>query len=331
MKFLICGIGSIGQRHYKNLVSLGHDGAIFRSRKNVTPHIKKFLTEEKKQKREVKIFFDLEKAIQEFNPDAVFVTNPTSLHAETALKSARLGCHVFIEKPVSHDLKRLNILQKIAKKKNLKIMIGYNFRFHPLLQKMKKLVDMGTIGKPISAQVEAGENVEDWHPWENYKKTYSVNKKLGGGVVLSFSHDIDYLYWFFGMPKVVASSGGKLTPLLGDAEDMVESLLEFPNKAIASLHLDFWQRPKKRTFDLIGAKGEMSLDFETGILQVSQGKIGKKKIFKAPSGFERNSMYIEEAKSFIQSIKKNTEPEACLAQGIDVLKIALKIKKKISF
>lgn len=329
MKVLVCGIGSIGQRHFKNLRALGHQLAIFRSRRTSNPFIENFLMQQKKSGKPIRVFFNLKKALRIFNPDAVFVTNPSSQHIKTALVAARHGCHIFIEKPISHNLSGLDELQKIAKQKKLKVMVGYNFRFHPLLRRMKQMLDKGSIGLPLATNAVVGENVADWHPWEDYRQSYAVNKSGGGGAILCFSHDIDYLYWFLGMPKIIAAAGGKLTPLSGDTEDMVKTLLEFPKGVIASLHLDFWQRPHVHWFELLGTKGKLGLDYEAGTLTWWVHNSKKKRVFKTPANFERNTMFIDEAKHFIKAVKNNHQPLITFKQGIDVLRIALWVKKAL--
>lgn len=328
MRFLICGVGSIGQRHYKNLSNLGHALAIYRSRKTTTPFIDKFLAEHKP----ANVFYDLDEALRSFKPDGVFVTNPNSRHIEIALPAARAGSHLFIEKPVSHTLAGLEELKKIAKDKSLKVMVGYNLRFHPLLRRMKQMVDSGWIGKPIAAQVETGENIEDWHPWEDYRTSYAPYKGDGGGVVLCFSHDIDYLYWFFGMPKRIFAVGGKMTPLTGDAEDVTQSVWEFDRRPIVSLHLDYWQRPPRRVLAIIGTAGKLTWDYYMKILTFKPREPNRhSQIFCVPPSFDRNDMFVEEVQDFIESIRKDREPLITLNQGIDVLKIALEIKRSINF
>jgi len=332
MKFLICGIGSIGQRHYKNLKKLGHDLAIYRFRKTTTPFLEKFLKEQKDAGNDVKTFYDMKEALKVFNPDAVFVTNPNSSHMETALLSAKDKRHLFIEKPITDNLRGVKKLQELVKKNSLKVMVGYNLRYHPLLKKMKEFFDAGEIGEFLSARVEMGENMEDWHPWEDYRTTYAPYKSGGGGVTLCFSHDIDYLYWFLGKPKKVFSVGGKISPLEGDAEDVIDSLWEFKGKKMASIHLDYWQRPPRRIFELVGTKGRMNWDYYAKTLTVFSRKPGgEAKVFKVPEGFDRNDMFIEEVKDFIGAIKNNKEPSIPLGSGIDVLKITMDMKKKIGF
>ena len=189
MRCLICGIGSIGQRHFRNLIALDQEVAVFRSRSTATPFITAFMEEQKSVGREVEVFYSLKAALEIFQPEIVFVTNPNSLHMEVAIPAAKFGSHLFIEKPVSHNLEKLDELKTLVEAKKLKVMVGYNLRFHPLLSKMKEMLIEGAIGLPLSAHVDLGENVEDWHPWEEYSQTYSVWKSGGGGIILCFSHD----------------------------------------------------------------------------------------------------------------------------------------------
>jgi predicted dehydrogenase len=310
MRFLICGIGSIGQRHYRNLKSLGHETALFRAGGGANaPFIDKFLSEEQSSGQKVKIYYNFNEAIDDFKPSAVFITNPNSKHMETALLAARAGQNIFIEKPLTHNMDGLEELKALAEKKNLKIMIGYNLRWHPLLKKMKAMVANGDIGQPISAHIEMGENIEDWHPWEDYRQAYAAYKNGGGGAVLCFSHDIDYLYWFFGLPETIQAIGGKITPLGGDAEDMVKALLEYKNKFIVSLHLDYWQN----------------------LTWVSRDNNIAPIVYPLSDTFDRNDMFIDEIKDFIFALKNEKEASVPLQEGIDVLEISLKIKEQIGF
>ena len=333
MKFLICGIGSAGQRHYKNLTSLGHQLALYRAGGGANaPFIEKFLSAEASAGRKAISYRNLQEAIDDFRPDAVFITNPNSKHLKTALLAARSGCNLFIEKPLSHTRVGLEELQALAEEKNLKIMIGYNLRRHPLLIKMKAMVAEGVIGQPLCANIEMGENIEDWHPWEDYRQTYAAYKDGGGGAVLCFSHDIDYMYWFFGIPEKIHAVGGKITPLIGDAEDMVKALLEYKSGFIVSLHLDYWQRPPRRFFEIIGTKGRLIWDYYAKNLKlVPRDGRATPSIYPVPENFDRNDMFVDEAKEFISVLKGKNESLIPLQQGMDVLEISLGIKEQLGF
>lgn len=331
MKFLICGIGSAGQRHYKNLQRLGHKLAVFRSRKTMTQFIKEFFDDQKTQRRTVKIFYDLSEALKKFKPDALVIANPTSLHMPVAMEGARARCHLFIEKPLSDDLRETDYLGNLASRNDLKIMVGYNLRFHPLLQEMKRMYEDGVIGKALWMNVEMGECIEDWHPWEDYRHSYAAKKSGGGGSVLAFSHDIDYLYWFFGMPKKILACGGKITPLELEVEDVAKTVMEFRNCALASLHLDYWQRPPRRKFEISGEKGMLIWDYyEKSLLWQNRNKQHMVFLKSVETTFERNEMFVAEMENFIEAIEHNRKPLIDLGQGIEVLKICLAIKKQLS-
>ena len=75
-------------------------------------------------------FDDLDRALAE-RPDAVFVCSPCSQHVETAQRAADAGCHLFIEKPVSHTLDGLSRLADTVAQKGLVALVGCQWRFHP--------------------------------------------------------------------------------------------------------------------------------------------------------------------------------------------------------
>ena len=314
MKFLICGIGSIGQRHYKNLQSLGHEVAVCRSGKGGynEEFIKKFFVDEDDAGRPITVYTDVFRAIDIFAPDGVFICTPNHTHIELALVAAGHGKHLFIEKPLSHNLHKLKTLQFYCRKANLVTMIGYNFRFDPVF---RRLTD--TIGDGASlmwADVSVHENIADWHPWEKYEESYACWTDKGGGVVLCYSHEIDMIYLMFGKPTKIHAVGGKITPVNGDAEDMVKVLFEYPRKDrpfFVSLHMDYWRSPARHEITLQRLSSPISWDY-TGRVR------------------DRDEMFLTEVKEFISAIEEKRESAIPLSQGRDVLEICLEIKKQIA-
>ena len=189
MKILICGLGSIGKRHANDLLFLKKKDLIFFRERNLV--LKDKILEKKKT------FTSLKKSLNE-KPEIAFICNTTSKHIDTAIECAKKGCHLFIEKPLSNNLRNLKKLEAIIKKKKIKVMIGYNMRFHPLMIKIKKLLKKNYLGNIYNVQSEWSEYLPDWHPWENYKNTYAANRKMGGGCSLTLSHELDSMYWLFG-------------------------------------------------------------------------------------------------------------------------------------
>ncbi|RPI47747.1 MAG: gfo/Idh/MocA family oxidoreductase, partial [Chloroflexi bacterium] len=137
MKFLIAGLGSIGRRHFRNLIALGEKNIVLlRTRKATLPD---------DELADYPVETDLTEALQKHKPDAVIVTNPTSMHLGVAIPAAEAGCHILLEKPVSHSLERLDVLQKAAEKSGSKILVGFQFRYHPTLNKARELIESNAL------------------------------------------------------------------------------------------------------------------------------------------------------------------------------------------
>ena len=116
MKFLIAGLGSIGRRHFRNLIALGEkDIILLRTRKATLPddEIAGYPVET-----------DIHEALLKHKPDAVIVANPTALHMDIAIPAAEAGCHILLEKPISDSLDRVEELQKAAQKSNVVVVIA---------------------------------------------------------------------------------------------------------------------------------------------------------------------------------------------------------------
>ena len=318
MKILFVGLGSIGQRHLQNLRNITKDSVIaYRSCADDINELDK--------KYNIQSFTDIDKAFQE-KPDVVFITNPTSLHMPIALKAAENNCHIFVEKPISHNLNQTDELFSTMEKNKKICFVGLNYRFHPNLIKIKELLDKNTIGKVLFARIQSGQYLPDWHPEEDYRKGCSAKKDLGGGAVLTLIHEIDYAYWLFGKIESVMAFTEKLSSLEIDVEDTAAMILKTKNNAIIELHIDYLQRPASRTTEIVGEKGTIYWDYFKNEVKLFQNKENKWTTFKEKS-FERNKMYADELKHFLRCINNEEEPKITNNDVKEVMKIAEAVKK----
>lgn len=312
MKILICGLGSIGKRHANNLLYLKKKDLIFFRERNFD------LNDQKLKKK--KSFKSLTKALNE-NPDVAFICNTTSKHINTAIKCAKKGCHLFIEKPLSNNLKKLKILESIINKKKIKVMIGYNMRFHPLMIKIKKMLKNKELGSVYNIQTEWSEYLPDWHPWENYKYTYAAQKKMGGGCNLTLSHELDSMYWLFGKIKKVKNF--KINKYLrGDVDTSSDFLVEFNNNIIGYSHIDFLGKPHIRKMYISGTKKKVFFNYYKNQIKIVN-RSGDIKLIKVK--FKKNDMYLDEIKYFLKCIKNNINPSPSIEESKYILKKFLSI------
>ena len=320
-KFLIAGLGSIGRRHIRNLVALGEkDLVLLRTRKTTLPEdeLAPFPQET-----------DLQAALAKHKPDAVIVANPTALHMDVAIPAAEAGCTILLEKPIANAMDGVDKLQAAVQKNGAKVLVAFQFRHHPGLVRAKQLIDSGEIGRVVSAHVHFGEFLPAWHPWEDYRQGYAARADLGGGVVLTQCHSLDYLPWLVGKDvETIWGFTGKVSDLEVDVEDTAKIGLRFEGGALGSLHLDYNRQPPVHTFEVIGTRGTIKWDLVDGVTHIYRalpptqdgraGGEGKWQSYPMPENWERNVMFLEQMKHFVAVVRGEVEPACTLEDGIRV-------------
>lgn len=329
MKILMIGLGSIGQRHLRNIRRLyGNSVEIiaYRVRGLKTTFSDNMEIRDNvnlETEYNVKCFSDLDDALAEC-PDIAFICNVTSSHMECAVRCAEKGCNLFIEKPLSDNIDKIDELSELVKEKGLIVFLGFQNRFNPVILKLKEYIENKKIGNIISVRAEVGERLSTMHLYEDYRSTYMAQKKLGGGVILNqMIHEIDYLRFLFGSGIVKSAICGEKGLLETDVDDSCDALLQFGDIPV-SLHADFYQFPPNRYIHIVGDKGNIRADLINASIDVNIGDDSEKIIFDK---FKRNDMFISELNSFMECVEKHGIPEITLNDGIESLKIALKIKE----
>jgi predicted dehydrogenase len=321
-RILICGLGSIGRRHLRNLRALGQqDIVLLRTGKSTLPEVE--LTG-------LPVEHDLGIALVKWRPDAVVVATPTALHLETAIPGTRAGCHLLLEKPISHSMVGVAELQEEVTKSGSRVLVGFQFRFHPGLQAVKRLLEQGAVGTPTSVQANWGEYLPGWHPWEDYRNSYSARSDLGGGVVLTLCHPLDYLSWLFGRPDRLWARAAHLSELDLNVEDTADIALMYANGVTASVHLDYVQRPPEHSLRITGTQGTIRWDGSVGSVRVYNAKTGTWRETPPPPGFERNALFLDEMRHFLQVVDGSAAPACTLDDGVSALRLCLASKESSS-
>ena len=200
---MIAGWGGMAQKHIQALNSLGFEGR-FISLKNISW-----------------------KDVDALKPDFALITSPSAVHIEQALQLARRNIPFMMEKPVSSHTRGLKNLLDVVKKKKLLTYVCCQLRFDPLLIKTKKILEKE---RPHRIRIFCHSYLPSWRPGRDFRKTYSAQKKLGGGVAYDLIHEFDYLYWWLGKPKKISGFCGKLSHLPIDADDTCSAILSYPKK-----------------------------------------------------------------------------------------------------
>ena len=304
MKILIVGLGSIGQRHLRNLKKIYPNEDYFALRVINNQFL---IKNKKKTKINLSKYYKIE-ILKSYNkallikPDIVFLCNPSIYHLRDALRFLRVGSNIFIEKPLGGKLKNVTKLIKLNKKLKKNLMIGYQFRFHPLIKKVKEIIDKRKYGSAIKAEFNNLAYLPSFHPYENYRKGYAANRKLGGGVLSTMIHEIDLVAFFFGLPHKIKSSKIRSGIIKSDAYDNLTTNLIYHSRQNVIINLSLTYVKPNRSFYILFNKVILWCDLLKNKIEIYSNKT-QKIIFKKISKIDFNQLYIDEIKFFFKCIK----------------------------
>ena len=247
MKVLIIGLGSIALKHIKALQELYPSVVIYALRR------KGELSKKLEGVIEVFNINDIEVDTLSF----ILISNPTAVHYQTIKEVIAYKKPLFIEKPLFSDLsKEANELVTKVEKQETPTYVACNLRFLECIAKVKELI----VGKRINeVNVYCGSYLPDWRPNVDFRKVYSANKEMGGGVHIDLIHELDYVYWLFGAPIHTQSFFSNKSSLNITAYDYANYLWEYDD-FLVSVVLNHYRRDSKRTLEILTDEGTYLVD-----------------------------------------------------------------------
>ncbi len=306
MKLLIVGLGSIGQNHLSILNKIdGIELAALRTSKglltNSTP---------------ITAFYTLEEALA-FQPDGVIISNPTALHVETALPFLKVGCKVLIEKPIDDHFEKA---EKLEPYKDL-IRVAYCMRFHPTMQYLKTKFKEE---QPFKVGFKRSFYLPKWHPYADYTKEYTAQKKLGGGVIRTLSHELDLAIHWFGEPTDVIGVTDQVSFLSIDTDDYAFFSLKTQQKTRVNFELDFFSPVNINIGEAYTSKGLYSWTLnEVRFMPYDESD------YQTLVCFDNSiqDMYDQQLKDFCGFVLGSLSINSSYQQAVSLLKIINKLEK----
>ncbi len=280
-KVLIIGSGSISSKHKYAINSLSKKISIISiSSRNFTEY---YLKDRK------------------IDCDYILICSPTINHfkhfkiIEKNFKNKR----VLIEKPL------FNKFYKIKNNLKNRYYVGYNLRFHPVLIYLKQFL----IRKKIfSINVVSHSFLPNWRKI-NYRNSVSANKKLGGGVLLELSHELDYLKWIFKNIKIINVFNKKISNLKIDVDDILNITGRINKKIFLNLNINFFSKLNYRFIKIDGNNFSLKADLINNTIDLfneGKRKTIKFKNFKLIDTYKRQHFeIINEKLSNVCSIKES--------------------------
>jgi predicted dehydrogenase len=304
MRVAVLGLGSIGSRHARNLLSLGHEVVGFDPRA---------ATDDEPWARAPSPTEALATV------EAAVVATPTSMHAEHAVLALERGLPVLVEKPITVDPLEADRLVELAGQSGLTCGVAMNLRFHPGVLALRDLASQGRLGEIRFAHVWCGSDLRTWRPGTDYRTSYSARAELGGGIVRDAIHELDYLTWILGPAASVSAEVAHVSDLEIDVEDIGAALIRLAGGALAAVDLTYVDPVYRRGCMLVGAEATAHWDWTRGTVEINRPDRDVEVLDVAADVAET---YVAEMRDFIEAAQSGRAPRTSAEEGRDAVRLA---------
>ena len=205
----IAGLGSRGKETYAQVAKLIPDKMKIVAVADINEEKVKLAAEEFDIPAE-NCFYSAEEMLgMEQLADVMVIATQDRQHVGHAIPALKKGYHLLLEKPISPVLEECQELVKVAKECDRKVVVCHVLRYTPVYQKVKEIIDAGTIGDVVS--IMALENVGWWHQAHSFVRGNWRNKEQSSPIIMQKScHDMDILTWLVDSEAKRISSFGSL-------------------------------------------------------------------------------------------------------------------------
>lgn len=302
-EFKVCfvGIGSIAKRHIRNLQTICDEkkiNLIVDAYRRFPDHVDSVNT----------VYCSIEEVPDDY--DAIFITNPTELHLTSLKMFHEKGKHFFIEKPVV-SFEQIEKAKLLETRNSSIYYVACPLRYNAILQYIKNNINLEEV---ISVRSISSSYLPDWRPGQDYRKTYSAHKNMGGGVSVDLIHEWDYISYLFGQPQKIKCMIGKKSRLEIDSDDYAIYIAEYTNK-IVELHLDYFGRKTIREIQLFCEGNTIIGDMVNNrVTYLDTGKV-------IDFNENRDDFQKRELKHFINMIEGTDEIENGFYHGLQILNL----------
>ena len=280
---------------------------------------------------DIKVFSNLSEVDSPY--DAAVIATPATSHYEIAKQLIEQGVHLLIEKPLATSVADSEEIIEMARNKNLKLMVGHTYLYHPAIKKIKQIINSGEIGDLLtihSERLNLGQIRQDINVMWNLAP-----------------HDFSILcYLTENYPITVNALGNDF--IKKNMHDIIYVHMEFPNNITGFVH-NSWLHPlKSRKVIVVGSKGMIVFDdtimdnqvvvYEKGVDwdKITKGEKGKNSRFEIIDGnhyspdIEKAEPLAEEIKAFSNWILNDKVPITDSVNGLEIVKILEKAQESIS-
>jgi predicted dehydrogenase len=184
------------------------------------------------QRHNLRMFETYQQLLADPGIDAVVLATPHSTHAEQIVAAAAAGKHVFSEKPLTLDLASARRAAQACRDRGVTLAVGYNWRFQPALQEIRRMIDDGRLGRVLHIEGNFCGPSNYRYPRGHWRQ--DVEESPAGGMTGRGVHVIDAMLYLAGPIEEVTARSFRLAQDFG-ADDTTSMLMRFAGGATAYL------------------------------------------------------------------------------------------------
>ncbi|MCI9148331.1 MAG: inositol 2-dehydrogenase [Hungatella sp.] len=323
LKVGIIGAGRIGKVHITSISTRVKDASI----KTVAdPFMNDETAQWAKGMGVEHVTKDYKEIIDDPEIDAVLICSSTDTHSPISVEAIKAGKHVFCEKPIDHDIDKIQAVIDALKGTNLKYMVGFNRRFDHNFEAVQAAVAAGKIGRPEIIKITSRDPEP---PSPEYVK-------VSGGMFLDMTiHDFDMVRFLAGCDaeEVYVQAANLVDPAIGEAGDVDTAVitLKMENGAIAVI-----DNCRKAVYgydqraEVFGSEGMVAVTNDSAssaVISNAQGVTGEKPLFFFLERYM--DAYGKEVTEFINAIVNDTDTPLGVEDGLKPVLMGLAAKKSV--
>ncbi len=320
----IIGAGRIGRVHAKSILT-GVESVTIKAIADpfMTPETEQWAKSAGIQN----VYTDYKKIIGDKSIDAVLICSSTDTHAPISLEAIMAGKHVFCEKPVDHDVKKINEVIEAVKQKKVKYQVGFNRRFDHNFRSVRKAVEDGRIG---DIQIVKIASRDPEPPPVSYIK-------ISGGLFMDMMiHDFDMARYLTGSNavEIFATGAVLIDPAIGEAGDVDTAIVTMKMENGALCVID---NSRKSVYgydqraEVFGSQGCVYIGNDlpnTSVVSTVEGVCTEKPVWFFLERYMQS--YQDEIKSFINAIENDTPTEIDIYDGLEPVRMGLAAKLSLA-
>lgn len=319
----IIGAGRIGRVHVESICTQVPDARV---KMLADPFMSEETAAWAKEMGVLAVTKDYREILENPEIDAVLICSSTDTHSPISVEAIRAGKHVFCEKPIDHDVDKIQDVINALKESNVKYQVGFNRRFDHNFEALRSAVSVGKVGEVHVIKVTSRDPEP---PCAEYVK-------VSGGMFLDMTiHDFDMVRFLAGCDaeEVYVEAAVLVDPAIGEAGDVDTAVitLKMKNGAIAVI-----DNSRKAVYgydqraEVFGSKGMAATandSASTAVISNAEGVTAEKPLYFFLERYM--AAYAKEIKCFIRAIEEDTDTPLGVMDGLQPVLMGLAAKKSL--